>query len=118
MKIVDIITESSTKLIANKKSWAEPDKRNDIQEIKTLLLAVIEARGKVLIDLNVHEKNLDAVIEALPAMKKPTVSKLYKSDYYAVETVISKNNINILIPKLKAMGAEDILELDISKIVH
>lgn len=118
LKIVDIITESSTKLIANKKSWAEPDKRNDIQEIKTLLLAVIEARGKVLIDLNVHEKNLDAVIEALPAMKKPTVSKLYKSDYYAVETVISKNNINILIPKLKAMGAEDILELDISKIVH
>jgi ATP phosphoribosyltransferase len=118
LKIVDIITESSTKLIANKKSWAEPNKRNDIQEIKTLLLAVIEARGKVLIDLNVHEKNLDAVIEALPAMKKPTVSKLYKSDYYAVETVISKNNINILIPKLKAMGAEDILELDISKIVH
>lgn len=118
LKIVDIITESSTKLIANKKSWAEPDKRNDIQEIKTLLLAVIEARGKVLIDLNVHEKNLDAVIEALPAMKKPTVSKLYKSDYYAVETVISKNNINILIPKLKAMGAEDILELAISKIVH
>lgn len=118
LKIVDIITESSTKLIANKKSWAEPDKRNDIQEIKTLLLAVIEARGKVLIDLNVHEKNLDAVIEALPAMKKPTVSKLYKSDYYAVETVISKNNINILIPKLKAMGAEDILELNISKIVH
>lgn len=118
LKIVDIITESSTKLIANKKSWADPDKRNDIQEIKTLLLAVIEARGKVLIDLNVHEKNLDAVIEALPAMKKPTVSKLYKSDYYAVETVISKNNINILIPKLKAMGAEDILELDISKIVH
>lgn len=118
LKIVDIITESSTKLIANKKSWDDPDKRNDIQEIKTLLLAVIEARGKVLIDLNVHEKNLDAVIEALPAMKKPTVSKLYKSDYYAVETVISKNNINILIPKLKAMGAEDILELAISKIVH
>jgi ATP phosphoribosyltransferase len=118
LKIVGIITESSTKLIANKKSWADPDKRNDIQEIKTLLLAVIEARGKVLIDLNVHEMNLDAVIEALPAMKKPTVSKLYKSDYYAVETVISKNNINILIPKLKAMGAEDILELAISKIVH
>jgi len=118
LKIVDIITESSTKLIANKKSWDDPDKRNDIQEIKTLLLAVIEARGKVLIDLNVHEKNLEAVIEALPAMKKPTVSKLYKSDYYAVETVISKNNINILIPKLKAMGAEDILELAISKIVH
>jgi ATP phosphoribosyltransferase len=118
LKIVDIITESSTKLIANKKSWEDPVKHRDIKEIMTLLLAVIEARGKVLILLNVHEKNLDTVIETLPAMKKPTVSKLYKSDYYAVETVISKSDINILIPKLKAIGAEDILEIDISKIVH
>jgi ATP phosphoribosyltransferase len=118
LKIVGVITESSTKLIANKKSWADPKKRRDIEQIKTLLLAVIEARGKVLIDMNVHEKNLDALVEALPAMKKPTVNKLYKSDYYAVETVVSKNEVNILIPKLKELGAEDILELDISKIVH
>lgn len=118
LKIVDVIAESSTKLIANKKSWDNPDKRRDIEEIKTLLLAVIEARGKVLIDLNVHEDNLDAVVDALPSMKNPTVSKLYKSDFYAVETVVDKDDINILIPKLKSLGAEDILELDISKIVH
>jgi ATP phosphoribosyltransferase len=118
LKIVDVITESSTKLIANKRAWEDPKKRNAIEEIKTLLLAVIEARGKVLIDLNVHEDNLDAVVDALPSMKNPTVSKLYKSDFYAVETVIDKNEINILIPKLKSLGAEDILELDISKIVH
>lgn len=118
LKIVDIITESSTKLIANKKSWSDLEKRRDIMEIRTLLLAVIEARGKVLIDLNVHEDNLEAVVEALPAMKKPTVNKLYKSDYYAVETVVSKSEINTLIPKLKSLGAEDILELGISKIVH
>lgn len=118
LKIVDVIAESSTKLIANKKSWADPKKRNSIEEIRTLLLAVIEARGKVLIDLNVHKDKLDALVEALPAMKKPTVNQLYKSDYYAVETVVNKNEINILIPKLKSLGAEDILELDISKIVH
>ena len=118
LKIVDVIAESSTKLIANKKTWEKPEKRKAIEEIKTLLLAVIEARGKVLIDLNVHEDNLDAVVEALPSMKNPTVSKLYKSDFYAVETVVDKSEINILIPKLKSLGAEDILELDISKIVH
>ncbi|MCG7850709.1 MAG: ATP phosphoribosyltransferase [ANME-2 cluster archaeon] len=118
LKIVDVIAESSTKLIANKKAWEDPEKHKAIEEIKTLLLAVIEARGKVLIDLNVHEDNLDAVVEALPSMKNPTVSKLYKSDFYAVETVVDKSEINILIPKLKSLGAEDILEMNISKIVH
>ena len=118
LKIVDVIAESSTKLVANKRAWENPKKRKAIEEIKTLLLAVIEARGKVLIDLNVHGDNLDAVVEALPSMKNPTVSKLYKSDFYAVETVVDKSEINILIPKLKSLGAEDILEMDISKIVH
>jgi ATP phosphoribosyltransferase len=103
LKIVDVMMESSSKLIANKDSWADPVKRQEIEEIKTLLLAVIEARGKVLIDMNVPADKLDAVIDALPSMKHPTVSQLYKSDYYAVETVISKNDINILIPKLKSL---------------
>ncbi|MGP8319365.1 MAG: ATP phosphoribosyltransferase [Methanosarcinaceae archaeon] len=118
LKIVDVILESSSKLIASKESWANPTKRQEIKEIKTLLLAVIEARGKVLIDMNVPAGKLDAVIDALPSMKKPTVSQLYKSDYYAVETVVSKDNVNILIPKLKNLGAEDIIEIEISKIVH
>lgn len=118
LKIVDIIIESNTKLIANKKSWNDPVKHKEIEEIKILLQAVLEARGKVFIVMNVPEDKLDLVVSGLPAMKRPTVSKLYKSDYYAVETVVSKSEINILIPKLKALGAEDILELDIMKIVH
>lgn len=118
LKIVDIIMESNTKLIANKRSMEDPVKRKEIEEIKILLQAVLEARGKVFIVMNVPENKLDSVVAGLPAMKRPTVSKLYKSDYYAVETVISKNEINILIPKLKALGAEDILEMDIMKIVH
>ncbi|MCX9075176.1 MAG: ATP phosphoribosyltransferase [Candidatus Methanoperedens sp.] len=118
LKIVDTILESNTKLIANKKSWNDAVKRKEIEEIKILLLAVLEARGKVYIIMNVPEDKLDSVVSTLPAMKKPTVSKLYKSDYYAVGTVVSKGEINILIPELKAMGAEDILEMDIAKIVH
>jgi ATP phosphoribosyltransferase len=118
LKIVDIILESNTKLIANKRSMNDPVKRKEIEEIKILLQAVLEARGKVFIVMNVPENKLDAVVSGLPAMKRPTVSKLYKSDYYAVQTVVSKSEINILIPQLKALGAEDILEMDIMKIVH
>jgi ATP phosphoribosyltransferase len=118
LKIVDVILESNTKLIANKKSMKDPVKRKEIGEIRILLQAVLEARGKVFIVMNVPEDKLDSVVSGLPAMKRPTVSKLYKSDYYAVETVVSKSEINILIPQLKALGAEDILEIDITKIVH
>ena len=118
LKIVDTILESNTKLIANKKSWKDPAKRKEIEEIKILLLAVLEARGKVYIIMNVPEDKLDNIVNTLPAMKQPTVSKLYKSEYYAVGTVVSKSEINILIPKLKSLGAEDILEMDITKIVH
>lgn len=118
LKIVDTILESNTKIIANKKSWIDPIKRREIEEIKILLLAVLEARGKVYIKMNIRYDRLDDVIKILPAMKSPTISKLYDSDYFAVETVVSKDEINILIPKLKSLGAEDILEIDITKIVR
>ena len=117
LKIIGVILESSTKLITSKEAWNDPVKRKAIEEIKTLLLGVIEARGKVLIALNVSESNLQGVIDLLPAMKRPTVSKLWNSDFYALETVVSKREINILIPLLKDKGAQDIIELDIQKIV-
>ncbi len=118
LKIIDVMLESVTKLVVNRDSWDDPEKRKEITEIRTLLLSVIEARGKVLLDMNVPADKLDSLIAALPAMKTPTVSKLYNSEYYAIETVVEKDNVNILIPELKHLGAEDILELDISKIVH
>jgi len=117
LKIVDVIMESTSELVANKESWADPEKREDIQAIETLLSAVIRARGKVLIDLNVPEGKIEEVIAILPSMKNPTISKLYNSGYYAVESVVDKSQINLLIPRLKKAGAEDILELAISKIV-
>jgi ATP phosphoribosyltransferase len=121
-RIIDTILESSTKLIANKESWRDPAKRREIEELKTLLSGVIEARGKVLLSMNVAEDKLEAVVSGLPAMKRPTIAQLYGSEdnkrrYYAVETVVSKHEVNILIPRLKSLGAEDIIEIDITKIV-
>ena len=117
-RIIHTILESHTKLIANKDSWNDSSKRAEIEEIKTLLSGVIEARGKVLLSMNVAETKLKEVMSVLPAMKKPTISQLYEQDYYAVETVVSKREVNVLIPKLKSMGAEDIIEMNITKIVQ
>lgn len=117
LRIIDTILESTTRLFANKKSYRHPEKRRAIDEIKTLLLGVIEARGKVMLSMNVPAAKLDDVISILPAMKKPTVSPLYNSDYYEVVTVVEKANVNVILPELKAKGAEDILEIAISKIV-
>jgi ATP phosphoribosyltransferase len=108
---------SKLKLIANEAAWADPVRRGEIEEIMTLLGGVLQARGKVLLKMNVPAARLDELIGILPAMKAPTVSKLFSADYYAIETVAVKAEVNLLIPKLKKHGAEDILELPISKIV-
>ncbi|MGH9022581.1 MAG: ATP phosphoribosyltransferase [Acidimicrobiia bacterium] len=118
MKIVETILVSHTELVANNESYAEPVKRHAMEQISTLLLGTLEARGRVLVKLNVGEDNLDAVIAILPSMKSPTVSKLFGEAAYAVETVVPKADINTLIPALKDHGATDIIELPISKIVH
>lgn len=84
LKIIGTIIESTTKLLANKTSWEEPKKRKAIEEIKILLLGVIEARGRVLLSMNVPEEKLEDIVETLPAMKKPTIAKLYHTNYYEV----------------------------------
>ncbi len=117
LKIIEVMLESTSELIANKKSWDDLRKREDILAIDTLLSGVIRARGKVLLDMNVQEDKIEGVISILPSMKNPTISKLWNSKYYAVETVVDKSQVNLLIPKLKKAGAQDILELQISKIV-
>jgi ATP phosphoribosyltransferase len=118
LKIIDVILESTTKFFANKESMRNPEKRKAIEEIKTLLLGVIEARGRVLLSMNVHRTKLEDVISVLPAMKKPTVNRLHDSDYFEIVTVAEKKSVNILLPRLKEMGAEDILEIPITKIIR
>lgn len=117
MRIVDVIMESRTQLIANKSSYEDQAKRRAIDELTILLRGAIDARGRVLVKLNVDKDNLDAVVGLLPAMRAPTVSQLAQTDYYAVETIVAKNEINLLIPKLKEAGASDIVEIPVSKIV-
>lgn len=118
LKIVDTVLTSTTRLLASHAAWNDPEKRKQIEEVRTLLLGVIEARGKVLLSMNVPNGRLDDVIAQLPAMKRPTVSKLYGCEDYEITTVAEKGSVNVLIPALKAAGAEDILELPISKIVR
>ncbi|HET9725134.1 MAG TPA: ATP phosphoribosyltransferase [Actinomycetota bacterium] len=116
MKILDTLMTSEPVLVANRDSAADPDKRRAMDDVVTLLLGALRAEGRVLIKLNVGEADLTAVLEAVPSMKSPTVSQLQEGGY-AVETVVEKRQVNTLIPHLKALGATDILELPISKIV-
>ncbi|MYB86934.1 MAG: ATP phosphoribosyltransferase [Acidimicrobiaceae bacterium] len=117
LRIIDTLLTSYTELIANPAAAADAEKRHAMRQIYTLLQGVLEARGKVLVKLNVGADALDDVIEILPAMKAPTVNELFQGAGYAVETVVPRSEINILIPALRDLGASDIVEMPISKIV-
>ncbi len=119
LRIVETILISKTLLVANPESSQDPERAHAMGQILTLLQGTLEARGKVLVKLNVGDADLERVIALVPSMKSPTVSKLFGSDGgYAVETVVLKSEINRLIPALKDAGATDIIELPLSKIVH
>jgi ATP phosphoribosyltransferase len=117
LKIIDEVLQSYTELVANPLAYADPQKRKAMEQLKVLLDGVLEARGRVLVKLNVARGDLEAVTALLPSMKAPTVSELAGDGGYAVETVVAKSEINILIPALKDAGASDIIELPLSKIV-
>jgi len=118
LRVIETILVSHTELIANPAAYDDPEKRHAMGQLHTLLQGTLEARGRVLVKLNVGAAELDSVIGFLPSLRSPTVSKLFGVDAYAVETVVPKDQINTLIPALKDHGATDIIELPISKIVH
>ncbi|HEX6237318.1 MAG TPA: ATP phosphoribosyltransferase [Acidimicrobiales bacterium] len=118
LRIIGEVLPSFTALIANRAAYDDPAKRQAMLQIKVLLDGVLEARGRVLVKLNVGRAALDEVIRLVPSMKAPTVSELSGEGGYAVETVVAKTEINTLIPALKDAGASDIIELPLSKIVH
>ena len=117
LKIIDEILTSYTEIFANGESYADPGKRKAMEQIKTLLDGVLDARGRVLMKLNVGATELDQVISVLPSMKAPTVNELWGGGGFAVETVVNKSDINVLIPDLLELGATDVIEIPISKIV-
>jgi ATP phosphoribosyltransferase len=116
LRIIDTILTSHTEFIANPASSADPVKRHAMEQLLTLLNGSLEARGKVLVKLNVSDANYENVLAVLPSAKSPTVSKLASGDW-AVESVVAKSTVNTVIPALKDAGATDILELPISKII-
>ncbi len=118
LRVIDTLMLSYTELIANPVSVADPEKLRAMGQLLVLLQGALEARGKVLVKLNVAPDYLPGIIAVLPSMRAPTVSKLFGEAGYAVETVVPKSEINVLIPELKERGATDIIELSIAKIVH
>jgi ATP phosphoribosyltransferase len=118
LRILDTILTSWTEVVANPAAAADPQKRHAMDQLMTLLNGAMEARGKVLVKLNVGREDLPRVLGVLPSMKSPTISELAGAGGYAVETVVDKSRINTLIPALKDAGASDILELALAKIVH
>lgn len=118
LRVVAEVLQSYTELIASPAAVADPVKAHAMGQILTLLQGALDARSNVLVKLNVAEEDLEAVIEVLPSMKAPTISKLFGEDGFALETVVPKATINILIPELKDRGATDIVEMPISKIVR
>ena len=118
LRILDTLLTSYTELIASGPAHADASKRSAMEDIALLLRGAIQARGRVLLKLNVAAAKLAAVTEMLPAMSSPTITALARGSMNAVETVVPKRGVNTLIPALKAAGAQDILEVPISKIVE
>jgi len=117
LRIIGEILVSYTEVVANKQAFDDPAKRHAMGQLMTLLNGTLDARGKVLLKLNVAAEHLDAVLALVPALKAPTVNELAANGGFAVETVVAKNQINLLIPALKDAGASGILEMPISKII-
>ena len=118
LKVIDTILTSYTEFIANPQTCANPEQLHALKQIYLLLSGVLEARGQALLKMNVPTDKLAEVIALLPAMKAPTVNELFGKEGYAVETVVTKSKINLLIPALTDAGACDIVELPVAKIVH
>jgi ATP phosphoribosyltransferase len=117
LKIIDTVLESNTQLIANRQSWDDPDKRRKLQDIKMLLEGAMNALGKVGLMLNVHKNDLDAVLNVLPALKRPTISHLSDQEWLAVNTILDESTDRDNIPRLKQAGGEGIVEYPLNKIV-
>jgi len=117
LRIIETVLESNTKFIANHVAWEDKWKRNKIETVIMLLQGAIQAAGKVGLMLNVRREDLDKVLSALPALKRPTISSLSEPDWVAVNTVIDEKTVREIIPRLKAANAQGIVEYPLNKIV-
>jgi ATP phosphoribosyltransferase len=117
LKIIAEVMQSSTRFIANTAALSNPFKRAKIDKLLMLFRSILDARNRVMLEMNVAASNLEKIIAALPCMRVPTVSPLYAEQGYAVKAAVKKNEVSSLIPLLKELGATDILEYDFRKVV-
>jgi ATP phosphoribosyltransferase len=117
LRIVETVLESTPRLIANQRSWRDEEKRTKIENVALLLKGALDAAGVVGLKMNVAKKNVDRVLEVLPAMRNPTVAPLSDADWVAIETVIEERIVRELIPKLIRAGAEGIVEYPLNKVI-
>ena len=117
LKICDTIMTSSTRMYASKKAMQDPVKKQKILELKMLFEAVLAARSRVMLEMNVSKANFDALIKGIPSMKSPTVSPLFADGGYAVKIAVKKSEVPTLLPKLHQLGATDILEYELRKVM-
>ena len=117
LKIVDALMESSTRMYASKEAMADPEKKQKIMELKMLFETVLNARSRVMLEMNVSEKNFEGLIKGIPSMKSPTVSPLFGGNGYAVKIAVKKSEVPTLLPQLQKLGASDIVEYELRKVM-
>jgi ATP phosphoribosyltransferase len=117
LRIIETVLESNTQVIANKNSWADCCKRRKIENLSLMLRGAMEAQDRVGLMLNVRQEDLEAVLSVLPALKKPTISKLSDDEWLAVNTVIEESTAWQIIPRLKDAKAQGIVEYPLNKVV-
>lgn len=117
LRIVEIMMESTTLFIANKKSWEDPEKREKIKNIYMMLLGAISAEEKVGLKMNVPQKSMEEILKTLPALHTPTISSLTDTGWQSVEVIVDEKTVRDIIPKLKAAGATGIVEYPLNKVI-
>lgn len=117
LRIIHELMLTNTQLIANKKAWADPAKREKIEQMALLLKGALIAGQLVGLKMNVPEESIDKVVDLLPSLQAPTVAHLYKSDWVAVETVVDSDTVRDLIPQLMKEGATGIIEFPLNKVI-
>lgn len=118
LRIVDVVLSSTTKLIVNEKSWQEEEKKLQIENLAILLKGALSACEKVGLKMNVYKDNLNRILDILPALKKPTISRLSDEDWFDVETILDEKIVRKIIPQLKRSGAEGIIEYPLNKVIY
>ena len=117
LKIVDTLMESSTRLYASKAAMEDPAKKEKILELKMLFETVLNARSRVMLEMNCPESAFENLIKGMPAMKSPTVSPLFGGNGYAIKIAVTKSEVPTLLPKLQKLGATDIVEYELRKVM-